>query len=258
MERVINKLAATQDLHGIAYAAVYEKLRKCFDALQETGLPYSDHMLNSWLRWWEYSWAITESGVGRQMKVLDVGGTGTLLAYTLAMNECEVHTVDILEQKVLEAKAMTQRLDLSRMQNSLGDATDLRFPENSFDRVFCICVLEHIEPIERQIKALNEMARVLRPGGRLAMTFDFVLGKALKPDGSELVPGALHCWEDVFTRFIAPGRQAGLQVVGDCDYHTWHPRDVTRNDDQKVNYGSLLMQKSGQLELPYVPAFKGM
>ena len=258
MERVINKLGDTQDLHGIAYGCVYERLGQALQKLQETGLPYSDHMLNHWLRWWEASWALVESKVMRHMRVLDAGGTGTLLSYTLAMSGCEVHTIDLLEQKVVEAKAMSKHLELYNMRHVLGDAAAMEYDDNTFDCVFCICVIEHIEPVERQIKALHELARVLKPGGRLAMTFDYVIGKALQADGSEIVPGALHCWEDVFTRFIAPGRGAGLQVVGECDYHSWHPRDRTRGDDAKVNYGSILMQKAGKLQMPYVPIIEGM
>ena len=48
-----------------------------------------------------------------------------------------------------------------------GDALDLPFPDNSFDRVIVSEVLEHIWDDER---ALVEMVRVLRPGGRLAAT----------------------------------------------------------------------------------------
>jgi len=48
-----------------------------------------------------------------------------------------------------------------------GDALDLPFPNNTFDRVIVSEVLEHIWDDER---ALREIARVLRPGGRVAAT----------------------------------------------------------------------------------------
>jgi SAM-dependent methyltransferase len=48
-----------------------------------------------------------------------------------------------------------------------GDALDLPFPENTFDRIVVSEVLEHIWDDER---ALVEVTRVLRPGGRLAAT----------------------------------------------------------------------------------------
>jgi len=48
-----------------------------------------------------------------------------------------------------------------------GDATAMPFPDASFDRVIAAEVLEHI-PGDQQ--AMNEIARVLRPGGIAAVT----------------------------------------------------------------------------------------
>src|SRR5215470_13063057 len=48
-----------------------------------------------------------------------------------------------------------------------GDATAMPFGDGSFDRVIAAEVLEHI-PFDR--RALAEIARVLRPGGLLAVT----------------------------------------------------------------------------------------
>ena len=48
-----------------------------------------------------------------------------------------------------------------------GDANQLPFPDASFDRVICAETLEHL-PTDRV--AIEELARVLRPGGRLVVT----------------------------------------------------------------------------------------
>jgi SAM-dependent methyltransferase len=48
-----------------------------------------------------------------------------------------------------------------------GDALDVPFPDGAFDRIVCSEVLEHIWDDER---AIAELVRVLRPGGRLAVT----------------------------------------------------------------------------------------
>jgi ubiquinone/menaquinone biosynthesis C-methylase UbiE len=50
-----------------------------------------------------------------------------------------------------------------------GDVQDLRFPEASFDRCRSERTLMHVDDAGR---ALNEMVRVLRPGGRMVI-FDF-------------------------------------------------------------------------------------
>ena len=50
---------------------------------------------------------------------------------------------------------------------TVGDATSLPFPDGAFDRVIAAEVLEHL-PADRP--AIAECARVLRPGGTLAVT----------------------------------------------------------------------------------------
>jgi SAM-dependent methyltransferase len=48
-----------------------------------------------------------------------------------------------------------------------GDALDIPFPDGTFDRIITSEVLEHIWDDTR---AISELVRVLRPGGRLAVT----------------------------------------------------------------------------------------
>jgi SAM-dependent methyltransferase len=55
----------------------------------------------------------------------------------------------------------------SRAQATSGDATQLPFSDNAFDLVIAAEVLEHISDDQQ---AMYELARVLRPGGRAAIT----------------------------------------------------------------------------------------
>lgn len=50
-------------------------------------------------------------------------------------------------------------------------ATALPFADDSFDAVLCTSVLEHVENVEQ---AVAEIARVLRPGGRLLVAVPFL------------------------------------------------------------------------------------
>jgi SAM-dependent methyltransferase len=54
---------------------------------------------------------------------------------------------------------------------ALSLANALPFSDRSFDTVMCTSVLEHVEEPER---AVEEMARVLKPGGRLLITVPFL------------------------------------------------------------------------------------
>jgi ubiquinone/menaquinone biosynthesis C-methylase UbiE len=49
-----------------------------------------------------------------------------------------------------------------------GSATVLPFPDSHFDVVVCSLVLHHLEPASR-VTAVGEMARVVKPGGRLLL-----------------------------------------------------------------------------------------
>jgi SAM-dependent methyltransferase len=71
----------------------------------------------------------------------------------------------------------------ARLEYKLEDITNLELPENTFDRVYCISVLEHLEearvngrPVNNHLKnleiaAINELLRVLKPGGSLIVGF---------------------------------------------------------------------------------------
>lgn len=52
----------------------------------------------------------------------------------------------------------------------LEDGRMLHFPDNSFDVVVSFSAIEHMEKFSDRLKAVEEMARVLRPGGYIAIT----------------------------------------------------------------------------------------
>jgi SAM-dependent methyltransferase len=63
------------------------------------------------------------------------------------------------------AAAREERLDY-RVRFARGDAEDLALPDDAFDAVLCECSLCTFPYKDR---AIAEMARVLRPGGRVAI-----------------------------------------------------------------------------------------
>lgn len=89
--------------------------------------------------------------------LLDVGsGTGRVLDYFREQRP-SVHTVGI--EPVAEMRAVGHAKGLPESQLQAGDATQLQFPDASFDVVCCFGVLHHIKQPER---AVAEMLRVAR------------------------------------------------------------------------------------------------
>ncbi len=241
LARPINKVADFQDMNQIARRAVCRGLMEMKMKIERTGLPYSDHMQDHWLRLWEYSLTIIESTVDTRMRVLDAGGTGTPFSYHLASEGCDVYTVDINEKKLRDAHALTSALGLN-MHHDVQSITSLRFPDAFFDRVFCICVIEHL-PIPEQPQAMAELARVLKPGGILAVTFDY---------------GAASCGEnpilnptEIEERLISPSE---LAVLGHRDF-SLETQDLGGMALDHT-FGSLFLAKPGALSLPVNPEIK--
>jgi SAM-dependent methyltransferase len=102
-----------------------------------------------------------------------------------------------------------------------GDALHLPFPDASFDRVICSEVLEHI-PGDRE--AMGELARVLRPGGTMAVTVPRFLPELVNwalSDAYHNVPGG-HI--RIYRRSVLEGRlsSVGLRVTGHHYAHGLH------------------------------------
>jgi SAM-dependent methyltransferase len=102
-----------------------------------------------------------------------------------------------------------------------GDATTMPFPDGSFDRVIAAEVLEHI-PADQA--AMNELARVLAPGGVAAVTVPAWLPERIcwrLSDDYHNVPGG-HL--RIFTRHELEAKltRAGLAVGGHHHAHALH------------------------------------
>jgi ubiquinone/menaquinone biosynthesis C-methylase UbiE len=104
-------------------------------------------------------------------QVLDVGcGTGTLAldAATRVAPGGRVVGVDPGSQQIARARAKAARHPERNVaiEFQLGVIEQLPFPEQTFDVVFSTLMLHHLPtPLKRQ--GLTEIARVLKPGGRL-------------------------------------------------------------------------------------------
>jgi len=126
-------------------------------------------------------------------KVLDVGSGPGFLARSIkdkVGTQGLVHGVDVSEFMLNIAKSKSDEKD--GIEFSYGDATDLKFPDESFDTITCTQVLEYLNDVD---KALKEFNRVLRKGGKIALLdtdWDSIVWHSSNPQRMKQV---LKIWE---------------------------------------------------------------
>jgi len=115
-------------------------------------------------------------------RVLDLA-TGTAdLALRVAREapDARIVGVDPSERMLAIGRQKVEREGLGeRIELELGDAQSLRFADQSFDGV---CIAFGIRNVPDRPRALREMARVTRPGGRIAIL------ELAEPEGGLLAP----------------------------------------------------------------------
>jgi ubiquinone/menaquinone biosynthesis C-methylase UbiE len=105
-------------------------------------------------------------GLRDGQRILDVGcGQGVLdVALARRHERCDVYGLDSNASLLAEAKERASSLENCHFDQ--GDAMALPYHDASFDFVFCRFAMQHFaEPV----RAVQEMARVLRPGANLVL-----------------------------------------------------------------------------------------
>lgn len=215
---LINKCMNTEDLELVSFKSIVEHIDNMRRRAKIHNVPYT---WNHYCRHWEYACAILYSGIRAGMKVLDVGGAGSLLPYYLASAGCQVCATDVQEIGANDRLAELFQVELTY---NVQDVQSLSYEDNSFDIVTCISVIEHVPD---DATAMKEMARVLKKGGVLALSTDVHPQYLLYPDALrsarkkaglkyEGLPDARgYDVDSLYERLIEP---SGLELMGETDF----------------------------------------
>lgn len=142
--------------------AVYAQ--KCPDYLLETQKLFPEMGLH-WSRQHEWPFCLYHAELDKSHICLDIGSGDSPIKYRVA-ESCK--NLYCLEYEPFDKSEKKDNIYFIK-----GDGRYVPFPAQSFDRVFCISVIEHIP--ENRFKVIEETVRVLKPGGKLLLTYDVLM-----------------------------------------------------------------------------------
>lgn len=125
--------------------------------------------------------------------VLDIGtGRGGFPTHVAAERGADVHGIDIDPLHVREARANARERDVAESTEfEVGDYHDIPYPDDTFDAVSGIETVCHSDRKER---VLEEVRRVLAPGGRLMISDGFMSRTSLTEPEAEKMRTVLDGW----------------------------------------------------------------
>jgi tRNA (uracil-5-)-methyltransferase TRM9 len=156
----------------------YEKISESFDKTRYKVWPCVANFLNS----------LKVNSYG-----LEVGcGNGKNMVYR---KDLKIQGIDL-------CSSFVQKCTDKGLNVDLGTMIDLPYEDNSFDFVYCIAALHHLETRELRSKAIQEMIRVCKSGGKI-----FILVWALEQEADSKrkfeIQDTYVSWKDENTKTVS-------------------------------------------------------
>jgi demethylmenaquinone methyltransferase/2-methoxy-6-polyprenyl-1,4-benzoquinol methylase len=207
-----------------------DRVGRVFDSVAERYDLMNDLMSLGLHRAWK-RFAVNIARVQRGERVLDVATGSGDLARALGERGADVWMSDVNHRMLSVGRDRT--LDAGRMLPAVQcDAERLPFAERTFD---CVTVAFGLRNMTHKDRALAEMKRVLRVGGRL------------------LVLEFSRVWEplakayDVYSFRVLPW--LGQRVAGDADAYRYLAESIRMHPDQETLAG--MMRNAGLAQVDY-------
>jgi demethylmenaquinone methyltransferase/2-methoxy-6-polyprenyl-1,4-benzoquinol methylase len=185
---------------AVAPAEKTARVRGVFDSVATKYDVMNDAMSLGWHRVWKHIFT-AQIGAAGGMDILDLaGGTGDITRALHRRAPGAHYTVcDLTPAMMAVGKQRLWNAGITGVNWVVGDAADLPFKNNSFDRVVISFGLRNVTYLD---KALAEARRVLRPGGKF-----FCLEFTTLPHA-----GAQRMYE-LYNQFLIP--RLGEMIAGD-------------------------------------------
>ncbi len=175
--------------------------------------------LHQWSRQWEYPFVFAElakllrNGAHKHMNVLDAGSGITFFPYYLVhkFDNLTVQCADMDVSLAAQYDAVNKTLGL-QVKFLATDIGKIAMRGESLDVIYCVSVLEHTK---NYAEIIGEFTRLLRPGGRLILTFD------ISVDGNADIP--IDKARELLTTLshrLRPADDTSITAVKNCYLHT--------------------------------------
>ncbi len=212
------------------------RVRDVFDSVATRYDVMNDLMSMGIHRLWK-RFAVELAGIRRGQKILDLAsGTGDLAARFAGLTGPEGLVVMTDINAAMLEQGRNRMADDGLIGNVLYsqvNAESIPFEDNTFD---CITIAFGLRNVTDKQKALTEMKRVLRPGGRvLVLEFSQPSGKALK---------SVY---DIYSFKLLP--KIGKMVANDEDSYRYLAESIRMHPDQESLKG--MMEKAGLERVDY-------
>jgi SAM-dependent methyltransferase len=131
---------------------------------------------------WEYAKVFAGGRFRPEDVVLDTGALHTYFCVYVSRFVGAIHVSDnfywasrgyITRQRLFTPEqwvAYVEQKGGGKLRGEAADLTTLPYADATFDKVLCISTIEHVKD---DVRGIRELARVLKPGGRLLLTTEF-------------------------------------------------------------------------------------
>jgi ubiquinone/menaquinone biosynthesis C-methylase UbiE len=182
---------------------------------------------------------ITRFLISNNFNIIDIGGGAGFYSFWLQSLGHRVSLVDLSPKNIELANDYAAKNSIGLESCSIGDATQLKFPDNNFDIALLLGPLYHLTNREERVTALREAKRVLKPGGIMIAAFISRYASLLDGFRRDLIK------DDRFEKILLGDLKDGIHIneTDNPEYFTTAYFHTPRAIEDEIMEGGMKLEK---------------